>query len=249
MNTAGEHYDRLLGPIFKWSVSVGGDPFERGAALLRRLDVMDGATYLDLGAGFGAHAIPLAEAGMTVTAVDASAALVGELRAAARSRKLSITSSTQDLLAFLHRAGDRRWDVILCLGDTLTHLSSVEEVQQMLRAAAQHLRPGGRLVVGYRDSTSSTLEGLDRFIPVARDARRSMHCLLEALDPRRLRVTDIVTEIDADGPSTRMSDYIKLRIGAAEVSAWGAESGLQTVAQTIEQGSSHIILRLAQKRT
>ncbi|MEM9112730.1 MAG: methyltransferase domain-containing protein [Myxococcota bacterium] len=247
MNSVGEHYNRLLGPIFKWSVSVGGDPFERAMRLLRQLDLLDAESYLDLGAGFGVHAIPLAEAGKNVTVVDTNAALMGELRAVAEARKLSIAQSTDDLLCFLDTTVERRWDVILCLGDTITHLSSVEEVQRMLTAAAQHLNPGGRLVLGYRDSTKSDLEGLARFIPVARDAHRSMHCLLEALDDRRLRVTDILTEVRADGPSTRMSDYVKLRIGAAEVSAWGEQSGLQTAATTLEQGSTHIILRLAAK--
>ena len=59
MGTAKQHYDQLLGEHYAWSVAAGADPFDRAAAWLTRHHLDGFARYLDLGTGFGAHAVPL----------------------------------------------------------------------------------------------------------------------------------------------------------------------------------------------
>lgn len=73
--TVAEHYANLLAPVYVWM--AGG----LEAALAQgEIDVapfagpaVTGRLAVDLGAGFGMHAVPLARRGYSVIAVDASA--------------------------------------------------------------------------------------------------------------------------------------------------------------------------------
>ncbi len=224
MSDARAHYARLLAEVYEWSVSCRGSPFERARAWLEGEGLLDATRYLDLGAGFGAHARPLIEAGKTVTAVDFDAHLLDRLRAnVPPSARLAVWDG--DLVERV-RAARERWDVILCAGDTLTHLPSEDAVRELLRECAAHLDAGGRLALAYRDSTRLAATGVDRFVEVARDATRAMHCLLEPIDAGRLRVTDIVTDVHPDGPRVRISEYVKLRLAPDAVAAWANDAGL-----------------------
>ena len=100
MTTAKQHYDTLLGDHYTWSVAGSADPYERSAAWLTRHGLASASRYLDLGAGFGAHAVPLARAGKAVTAVDFHAGLLAELRAAAPS----VATHEADLVTFVEAA-------------------------------------------------------------------------------------------------------------------------------------------------
>src|SRR5690606_8412084 len=76
---------------------------------------------VDLGAGFGMHTLPLAKAGHEVIAVDTSDLLLEEL--ATRAQGLRVRAVVGDLMSFpQHLPTGRRADLILCMGDTLTHL-------------------------------------------------------------------------------------------------------------------------------
>ncbi|MCE9576644.1 MAG: class I SAM-dependent methyltransferase [Deltaproteobacteria bacterium] len=242
MALAKQHYETLLGDVYAWSVASRGDPFARAAAWLARHHLDRAATYLDLGAGFGAHALTLARAGKQVTAVDFDATLLGQLREAL-TPALQVDVHQGDLVGFLDGAGDRRWDVILCAGDTLTHLPDIAAVRALLAGAARHLAPGGALALEFRDSTGFDAEGVARFIEVARDAHRIMHCLLEPLDADRLRVTDLVTDVGPEGPTTRISDYVKLRLAPARLIAWAAQAGLPGAVQSEDRGMTTLVLR------
>ncbi|HEX3760519.1 MAG TPA: methyltransferase domain-containing protein [Kofleriaceae bacterium] len=227
MASAKQHYDDLLGEHYAWSVAGAGDPFERAAAWLARHDLADFARYLDLGAGFGAHAVPLARAGKAVTAVDFHAGLLAELHAAAPS----VETVEADLIAFIEAAAAAavppRWDAVLCLGDTLTHLADRAAVQRLLAAAARILAPGGVLAVSYRDYSGPPRTGLDRFIPVRHDAHRALICCIDPVDADRVAVTDLVTTATPAGLRTQLGSYLKLRLAPANVAAWATTAGLR----------------------
>jgi SAM-dependent methyltransferase len=231
MGTAKQHYDQLLGEHYAWSVAAGGDPFDRAAAWLTRHHLDGFARYLDLGAGFGAHAVPLARAGKDVTAVDFHAGLLAELRAAAPS----VVTHQADLVAYLD-AADATWDAVLCLGDTLTHLPDASAMQRLLAGAARVLVPGGVLALGYRDYSGPPRTGLDRFIPVRHDERRAMVCCIEVVDADHVLVTDIVTTAEPGGLRTQIGAYPKLRLAPADVAAWALAAGLALDREATEQG-------------
>lgn len=242
MNAAKEHYEQLLGGVYAWSVAASGDPFERGRRWLEAQGLMDGERYLDLGAGFGAHSLPLLSAGKQVTAVDFNVELLGRLATAAGGAA-GLTLEQQDLRGYLDGCGSATWDVILCLGDTLPHLESTLAVRRLLAGVARHSKPGARFAVSYRDSSAFAAEGVARFIPVACDEKRVMHCLLEPIDATYLRVTDIVTEITPEGPRTRLGDYRKLRLARATLVGWASEAGLRLASERVEHGLTSLVFR------
>ena len=135
MVSVREHYDSHLGPVYGWMIGDFEVATTAARAELRGAAVPEGAgrVAVDLGAGPGAHAIALAEAGYAVTAIDACAELLGELRA--RAGHHAIRCVNDDVLRMRHHCRGAL-DVIVCMGDTLTHLTSPQSVEQLFEAIA-----------------------------------------------------------------------------------------------------------------
>ena len=217
------HYATLLAPIYRWMLGDLPSAIERSRAELRELGVRaarQGARALDLGAGLGLQTIPLVELGYEVTAVDGSEALLSELSAACPAAR-TVRADLAAVSEFL--AG--RYELIVCMGDTLTHLRSEEEVRTVLAAAAAHLAPGGLLLLTFRDHTGPERRSTDRFLLVRGDAERILTCCLDYRADRVL-VTDVVHELSAGRWSLRASDYEKLRLSPSVVASELAAGGL-----------------------
>lgn len=117
--------------------SVASLAAEMSAELGRPLEV------LDLGGGTGGVAVPLGEAGHHVTVVDPSPDALAALRRRAREsgiedHVIGVQGDGDSLAAVL---GDRQVDLVCCHGT----LEVVDDPAATLRAAADALRPGGRL--------------------------------------------------------------------------------------------------------
>ena len=98
---------------------------------------------LDLGAGTGNVALRLLEAGVGVTAVDASRSMLDRLRAKAADRwddRLVVVEASAESLGFLPTRSFDGVNVLLALFD-ITH------PRRALDEAIRVLRPGGRLVL------------------------------------------------------------------------------------------------------
>jgi hypothetical protein len=107
--------------------------------------------------------------------VDFCQPLLDELRSHAGA--LPIVTVQSDVLHYLSWGG-RRPALIICMGDTLTHLPSLTEVQDLVRQCFSELDPGGRLVLTLRDYSREP-DGAVIVIPVLRDADRIFLCRLE----------------------------------------------------------------------
>jgi len=210
MSKTGLHYENLLGPVYTWMVGDLDTAFARSRAELDELGLhssTDGAA-IDLGAGFGLHSVPLAERGYAVTAIDSSKPLLDELRV--RSKSLPIKTIVGDLLAF-RSCVLQPVNVILCMGDTLTHLPDFADVDLLLDSAAAALTSGGVFATTFRDYASKTLQGDDRFIPVRSDDNRILTCFLE-YGKDRVTVHDLLHEKEQGRWRQRVSSYLKLRL-------------------------------------
>lgn len=209
MATVQEHYDEHLGPVYTW---MGGDlqaAIERNREELRGLglEATDNGVAIDLGAGSGGYTIPLAEAGYVTFAIDICTPLVKELELLGESLPIKVVQD--DLLAFRQHAQNAV--VILCMGDTLTHLPSQEAVSHLLRDAAAALTPSGFFCTTFRDYCTTELQGPARFIPVRSDEQRILTCFLEyAADI--VTVYDILHERNETGWKLSVSNYPKLRL-------------------------------------
>jgi Methyltransferase domain len=214
------HYETHLAPIYSWMAGGVDHALSLGAADVS--EFLDSPGYaVDLGAGFGMHSIPLARAGFQVLAIDTSGYLLEELRQ--HSVDLPVRTAQVNLLDFA-RYVSAPADLILCMGDTLTHLQSMAQIEQLLCIVAASLQPGGRFVATFRDYRQLPLAN-QRFIPVRSDSHRIHTCFLEEL-PERVVVHDIIHERGPEGWRMKVSSYEKLRVSATALTPAAEAAGL-----------------------
>lgn len=123
------------------------------------------ARILDASCGAGAQAIPLAQLGYDVTAVDPSYGMI---------RKLEEFAVEYGVLQKIHyRLGDflslpdlldSQFDAIITKGNALPHLLLDAEIEQAVQNFYTLLRSGGTLVIGMRDF-APFMQDRPRFIP------------------------------------------------------------------------------------
>lgn len=224
MTTCTDHYAHHLATVYLWMAGGPQSALQAGRAEIEALALPlgPGSSVVDLGAGFGMHAIPLAQAGASVVAIDASPLLLrtlDELRGGAPVRGVC-----DDLLAFPVHLTEPP-DAILCMGDTITHLPDAGAVASLVRSAAAMLDRGGAFVVSIRDY-SEPLLGDQRFIPVRSDDMRLLTCFLE-YEATSVLVHDIMHERTADGWTTRVSHYRKRRLPIGELLALMESAGFE----------------------
>lgn len=242
MTSVTGHYANHLAPIYLWMAGGAGAALQAGSSEVDSLDlpIADGAAVVDLGAGFGMHAIPLARKGARVTAIDTSPELLRALRQLAGS--LPIRAVDGDLLEFRRHAPEPA-SAILCMGDTITHLPDPGAVDSLVERAAAALEPGGVFVVSFRDY-SVPLVGDQRFIPVRADEDRILTCFLE-YEPTAVVVHDILHERTAQGWETRVSHYRKLRLPPANLLATLQAHGFNARLEAGMRGMARIVARRA----
>lgn len=209
MPTAKEHYTNHLGPIYLWMAGGFDSAVTRGAAEMENVSPSspEKSIAVDLGAGFGMHSIPLARRGFSVMAIDTCSELLEQLRQ--HRGPLPIQTIEDDLLLFRSHL-TTEVQIVLCMGDTLTHLPGCEAVLQLFSEVAEALLIGGRFIITCRDY-SHALTGEQRFIPVRHDGGRILTCFLEYADSH-VTVHDILHELGPSGWHLRVSSYRKLRL-------------------------------------
>ncbi|MFI1385258.1 class I SAM-dependent methyltransferase [Embleya sp. NPDC020886] len=248
-SAAAEHYERLLAENYTWM--LGGDlaPIVAGQGeLLTELGIAPtrtSAISVDLGCGPGNQSLALAELGFTrVFAVDTSRLLLSELaeHAAELPAIEPVHEDIRKVLPGLTSPGGVA--AVVCMGDTLTHLPSKDDVTALLGDIAQALEPGGRLVVTYRDLTE-TLHGIDRFIPVRSTGNRVLTCFLEYPDEDTVLVYDLLHVHDGTAWTQHVGSYAKLRIAPTWLADRCAEVGL--VPERNEPGPAGLWVLAARK--
>lgn len=115
-------------------------------AVLEAASGQAGMAAVDLGCGTGELSIPLASRGVQVTAVDVSPQMIGRLREKVDGMGLDGTVLSKvspiEQLSFAPASVD-----LVVSNYALHHLRDPDK-QAVVRAAADWLRPGGKLVVG-----------------------------------------------------------------------------------------------------
>ncbi len=210
MNTAKDHYDRQLASVYSWMFGTPESVIKRNQDLLNHLgiDSVPRGLAIDLGAGSGFQSIPLATLGFSVVAIDFCTSLLSEL--SDRARHLPIRTVHDDILNFPNYIEDQA-QLIVCMGDTLTHLESLNSVQSLILDINRALATPGRLILTFRDYVSTELEGTQRFFPVCSDESTILTCFLE-YHTDIVEVHDLIYRKDGDRWVLSTSSYPKLRI-------------------------------------
>jgi len=209
MASVKEHYDNLLAPLYSWISGGFKIRLEENQKFFEshRICPSRSGLALDLGAGPGFQSIPLSKSGFKVIAIDLSRDLLAELNSHAAGLPIV---TVEDNLSNFTRHINPPVELIVCMGDTITHLTSREKVQFLIEDVNQSLEDNGRLILEFRDLTHE-LKELDRFIPVQSDSVKIFTCFLE-YEKEHVKVHDIVHEKAGERWVTKKSYYRKLRL-------------------------------------
>ncbi|QAZ67978.1 class I SAM-dependent methyltransferase [Solidesulfovibrio carbinolicus] len=238
MLDAKTHYEQLLARHY--SRAMGG--FEAKAAengaLFDRLGIVPRTSgrAVDMGAGSGFQSLPLAERGFSVTAVDFSPTLVAELSQRTAGRKVTpVLGDIRDVAALVGEPAE----LAVCMGDTLAHLGSLQEIGAFLAALRASLEPRARLVLTFRDQQRA-LTGTDRILPVASDDDFHFVCLLD-YDEDVITVTDIVHYRAVSGWNMEKSAYCKVRLRQPVVVEMLKDAGYVVLVEEMTRGLVTIV--------
>jgi hypothetical protein len=238
VKTIEDHYADLLGPVYTWMIGDIDDALARSGAELDALPLSSktGGMAVDLGAGFGLHAIPLARRGFSVVAIDTYEPLLKELNSLRGS--LPIRTVNANLLSFRAHVATPV-DVIVCMGDTLTHLPNHSRVVSLFEDVAASLGRGGLFVTTFRDYASAPLQGDARFISVRSDPERMLTCFLDYADTT-VTVHDLLHQLEGGSWHLRVSSYPKLRLAPQWVVEHLSSLGMSVHRDTVPGGMIRI---------
>lgn len=231
------HYDSHLADVYSWMAGDFREKVNQTREFFIKNNIKPSSTHstIDLGSGHGIQSAALAEIGFDVTAVDFSEKLLLELKQNTANKVKTING---DITEFIYPM-ENKPELIVCMGDTLTHLPSINEVNRLIGNAAENLHKNGRLILSYRD-LSRELTGTSRFIPVKSDDTRIITCFLEYSDSL-VNVNDILHEKINDKWEMKVSSYPKLKIPVNEITDMLQGFGLSVILTTVIQGMNYII--------
>ena len=115
---------------------------------------------LDVATGTGFHSVQLLEAGIEVTSVDGNAAMLAKAFDNARERHLILKTIHADW-RWLNREVHGKYDAIICLGNSFTHLFDENDRRRALAEFYAALKHDGILILDQRNYDSILDHGFD----------------------------------------------------------------------------------------
>ncbi|WP_276368301.1 class I SAM-dependent methyltransferase [Chryseolinea sp. H1M3-3] len=221
-----DHYDNHLGNFYSWMVGNFEEKQKEQENFFaeQSLAVKNYKIAFDLGAGHGLQSISLAHLGYDVRAVDFSKQLLDELNI--RKEHLNIKTINDDILSFLKRTSEKA-ELIVCMGDTLTHLESIGALADLVTEISKHLEPDGHVILSFRDLTQALIDE-QRFILVQSDDSKILTCFLEYF-PDYVMVHDVLHERQNGKWTQKVSAYPKLRVNQDMISKMLQENNIEFV--------------------
>ena len=113
-----------------------------GSAISTLVDLASGGAVLELGIGTGRLALPLIELGLEVHGIDASAAMINELRSKPGGSSIPVTVGS-----FAEFDLGKSFSLVFVAFNTFFGLRNQEEQVSCFAAVARHLMPGGAFVI------------------------------------------------------------------------------------------------------
>jgi len=236
------HYDKHLGNYFTWIYGGHNGKVKENELFFQNHSIKPQSTKVavDLGSGVGFQSIPLAKMGFNVTAVDFSKKMISELKE--KSKDLNIEIVEDDITNF-EKYNGRNPELIVCMGDVLTHLRDKKSVNELIKNCYNELVANGKLILSFRD-LSFQLEGIDRFIPIRNDDEKIFTCFLE-YENGKVHVYDIVHEREEGKWFQKISSYTKIAIDPEEIKNMVESAGFNIV---FFEDKNDIINLIAEKK-
>lgn len=239
MNSAKQHYENLLAKHYSWMFGDFEKQVEENVNWFKKHAILPKSNpkAIDFGCGSGFQSFALAELGFKVTAVDFSQSLLDELKDRDEMGAIEVIQS--DIMNpenYLYKAP---FELVVCMGDTLSHLSSNQSLYNFFRIASDIIESEGYLILSFRDH-STELSGVDRFIPVQNDPDKIMTVFLE-YESDYVLVHDLIYQRNGESWKFEKSVYKKVRVSADQVKTHLEKTNFGIKHIRSEQGVVHII--------
>ncbi|SFP78346.1 glycine/sarcosine N-methyltransferase [Nitrosomonas cryotolerans] len=138
--------------VQKWDSLIDWDARieSEGSFFIDKLRERGTRQVLDVATGTGFHSVRLLEAGFEVVSADGSAEMLARAFSNARSRGHLLRTVQADW-RWLNRDVHQKFDAIICLGNSFTHLFSENDRRKALAEFYAALRHNGILVLDQRN--------------------------------------------------------------------------------------------------
>ncbi|SDK02453.1 class I SAM-dependent methyltransferase [Natronincola ferrireducens] len=120
-------------------------------------------TILDIASGTGNYAIALAEKGFDISAIDLDKGMIEETKVKAKEKGILLNTYVGDMKELDKHFQRETFDVVFCIGNSLVHLTQLEEIQQTLNQMYYILKEGGNLllqIINYDKIIQYNIDGL-----------------------------------------------------------------------------------------
>ena len=138
-----QEYDRFVNWPGRLAVEM---PF-----LEAQLKSVGARQVLDAACGTGMHAIALARLGFQPSGADLSPAMIDRARENAISSAVEVRFESASFGQLSRAFGSHTFEAVLCLGNSLPHLLTPQELSATLADFAACLKPGGMLLIQNRN--------------------------------------------------------------------------------------------------
>ncbi|WP_099025687.1 glycine/sarcosine N-methyltransferase [Mycolicibacterium palauense] len=138
--------------VEKWDELIDWDARAQseGRFFIDVLRARDKTSVLDVATGTGFHSVRLTEAGFDVTSADGSAAMLAKAFENGKKRGLILKSVQADWRQ-LNKSIQGKYDAIICLGNSFTHLHEEQDRRRALAEFYAALRHDGILILDQRN--------------------------------------------------------------------------------------------------
>lgn len=206
MSSVLTHYNQHLAQHYSWMFGDFDITVENNLHFFKDNEIkpLQNRLSVDLGCGPGFQSLALAQMGFEVKAIDFCRSLLDELNE--KKGKLNIETIEDNILNFPLYLKNKP-ELIVCMGDTITHLNSQEEVFDLLQNVKKSLPEKGKFILSYRELIP--LQGAERFIPVKNDPEKILTCFLEYHE-NFVEVFDVFHLKTGDKWTQQVSSYKKL---------------------------------------
>ncbi len=159
-----EHYQQEYVQSFvnKWDELIDWEARAKseGRFFVEILKAREKVKILDVATGTGFHSVQLLRAGFDVTSADGNAEMLGKAFDNARRRDLILQTVHADW-RWLNKDVHSKFDAIVCLGNSFTHLFKERDRRRALAEFYAALKYDGILVIDQRNYDSILDEGFN----------------------------------------------------------------------------------------
>ncbi len=159
-----DHYQQeyIEGFVDKWDALIDWDARaeSEGDFFIDLLRSHGKQRVLDVAAGTGFHAVRLMQAGFDVVSADGSAEMLAKAFENARTRGLILKTALADW-RWLNRDINGKFDAIVCLGNSFTHLHEEADRRRALAEFYAALKHDGILILDQRNYDAILDVGFD----------------------------------------------------------------------------------------